>query len=148
VTSEQQPRKGTTLIKIDGVTYRQKDISNVSALVILKASEELPTLGLTITWDELVSLLKRTVLTQSEAAYTATEQLWINVLMVWMTLNACGVECSLYDAMCKTDVELIQGPEDHKPGKARAPQTRQGSGRGGANRAGKAPRKTRSSTSS
>lgn len=138
----------STLIKIDGITYKQKDISNVSALVILKASEELPTLGLAITWDELVAILKRTVLTQSEAAYTATEQLWIQVLTIWITLNACGVECSLYDAMGKTDVEVIQGPEDHKPGKARAPQTRQGSGRGGVNRAGKAVRKTRSSTSS
>lgn len=138
----------TTLIKIDGVTYKQSDISNVSALVIFKAAEELPTLGLTTSWDELVAILKRTILTRSEAAYTATEQLWLNILMVWMTLNACGIECSLYDAMGKTDVEVIQGPEDRRPGKARAPQTLQGSGRGGAHRAGKAAPKTRSSSSS
>ena len=135
----------TTLIRIDGVTYKESDLSAVSALVILKAAEELPALGLTITWDEIISMLKRTV--QKDPEFSTTEQVWLKVLTIWMTLNAHGVPCSLYEAMEKQDVVLIEVPGDHK-GKAQAPRTRQGSGRGGANRAGKAARKTRSSTSS
>ncbi|MBI4900889.1 MAG: hypothetical protein HY829_10480 [Actinobacteria bacterium] len=136
----------TTLIKIDGKTYKQSDLSMVSALVILRASEELPSLGLRITWGELVSILKRTIV--KDAEFTETEQVWLTVLTVWMTLNAAGVECSLLDAMGKTDViELMTVPDDHK-GKARAPQTRQGSGRGGVRPAVKSKPRTGSPTKS
>lgn len=133
----------STLLRIDGKVYKQSDMNRCSALVVFQAAEELPTLGLKTTWDDLVALLKRSLLpVKDQGEWSAADQLWLTVVSVWATLNAAGQPCTLLQAMDYAgDVELIEGPDDHQ-GKAKAPTSRQGSGRGaGAARKGS---KTRS----
>jgi hypothetical protein len=124
----------STMLRINGKVYQRSDFTRVSALVIFQASEELPTLGLTTRWDDLVALLKRSQLpVKDQGEWSATDQLWLTVISVWATLNASGQPRTLRETMDQVgDVELIEGPDDHQ-GKAKAPTSRQGSGRGGAN---------------
>jgi hypothetical protein len=121
------------MLRIDGKIYKKSDLNHVSALLMFKASEELPTLGLKTTWDDLVALMERSTLPPAEQGHwSSTDATWMLVIAIWATLNASGRETSLLDAMDHVSgSELIEGPDDHQ-GKAKAPTSRKGSGRGAA----------------
>jgi hypothetical protein len=133
----------STLLRIKGRTYQKSELSRVPTLALLKASEELPTLGLRTTWSDLIVLMKQT--TAPDAAVTQwseTDRLWLTIITIWVTLNASGQEATLREAMdLVSEIETIEGPDDHQ-GKAKAPASRKGSGRGGA------PGRTRAKTRS
>lgn len=123
------------LVVIGAEKYPLTDVSRVSAIVALRAAEELPALGLTTTWDDLTALLQRSQLPKDKrGVLTVAEATWMSVLTIWAALNAHGRECSLKQAMdLIPDLDVIEAPGDHK-GKAKAPAPRKGSARGVAKR--------------
>lgn len=120
-------------LRIEGKTYTRSDLSRVSALTLLRASEELPALGLRTTWDDLMALMSRSMLpVEDQGEWSQTDKLWLGIFTIWATLNAAGRECTLRDAMdLVSETEVIESPQDHQPGKVKAPASRKGSGRGG-----------------